>query len=252
MLSTIQNILQLKKELPDAVGYDTYGPISFPIPKELQNSIDIENAKLEFINITSIRIDNYSSKVQKDIRVLYSGGFLYEPVFKFRRRDVSVKFDINGDEKEIEIKEIPPNESVSIEIFYPSKGFDVIQVLSGENEITSLMQKLAEAKRYPEIARMKILTYTAAIAVLVLVATSGYFTWTKVKENNRINAAYSGFASCLPSIMENPPKNEKTLERKFNRLSSYWQNYILSSNKVFSLKELKLKDEVVWCEPKLP
>lgn len=250
LLSTIQNVLQLKKEVPDAVGYDTYGPISFPIPKEFQDSLKDNHNKLGFIILTSIRIDNYSSKVQKSIRVLYSGDFSYQPVFKFHRRDIAVKFEIISNEKELVIDEIPPNESVSIEIFYPSNDFEVVQVLSGDNEITSLMQKLAEARRYPELARMKLIMYATLAVAATSIPVGGYFTWNKMQENARIEAAYSDFMSCSPSLMNNPPDNEKILERKFNNLDIYWQNYLLSSNKVHSLKELKLKDELIWCEPK--
>ncbi|PCI12345.1 MAG: hypothetical protein COB71_09430 [Thiotrichales bacterium] len=166
MFSTVLNILQLRKEVPDAVGYDTYGPISFPLPKEIQDLLKGDHNRPDFINITSIRVDNFSSKLKNGIRVLYTGDYLYEPIFKFHRRDIPVKFEVRSDEKEFLIEEIPPNESVSIEIFYPSKDFCVVQALSGEGEITSLMQKLTEAKRYPELARLKLFTY--AIAMLSL------------------------------------------------------------------------------------
>lgn len=252
MLSTIQSILQLKKEVPDPIGYDTYGPISFPLPNEIQELLERNHINHDFINITSIRVDNYSSKTQKEIRVLYTGDYHYQPVFKFHRREIPVKFEVLDDDKEFLIKEIPPNESVSIEIFNPSTEFEVVQALSGDSEITSVMQKLAEARRYPEIARMKLFAYTTSILAVVILSFAGYVIWSKVQESVRINEAYSGFASCSPSFMKNPPENEKMLERKFKRLDFYWQNYILSSNKVQSLEELLLKDELIWCEPKQP
>ena len=252
LLSTIQSILQLRKEIPDPVGYDTYGPISFPLPHEIQELLEGNQIKSDFINITSIRVDNYSSKTQKDIRVLYSGDYEYKPAFKFHRREIPVKFEVLESDKEFLIKEIPPNESVSIEIFNPSTEFELVQVLSGDGEITSVMQKLAEARRYPELARMKLFTHATVIFAIVAVAFTGYLTWSKLQESSRIEEAYSGFASCSPSLMKNPPENEKILERKFKRLDVYWQNYILSSNKVNSLEELGLKNELVWCEPKQP
>ena len=252
LLSTVQSFLQIKKEVPDAVGYDTYGPISFPVPKEFKELPTENHDGLDFISLTSIRVDNYSSKVQKEIRVLYTGDFQYQPIFKFHRRDVSVKCDLKGGEKELIIEEIPPNESVSIEISYPSSDFEIVQVLSGNSEITSLMQKLAEARRHPELARMKLIMYATIAFATISIPVVGYFSWHKIQENARIEAAYSDFASCSPSLMVNPPENEKMLERKFNKLTMYWQNYILSSNKVYSLQELKLKDELVWCEPNQP
>lgn len=244
MLSAVLNILQLRKEVPDPVGYDTYGPISFPLPKEIQNLLGGSHDAPDFINITSIRVDNYSSKVKKEIRILYVGDYLYEPIFKFHRRDISVKFEVRGDEKEFILEEVPPNESVSIEIFYPSADFRVVQAISEDGEITSLMQKLAEARRHPEIARLKLSTYVTMVLTFIVVSISVLSVWNITRENDRIEEAYAGFASCSPSFMKNPPEQEKILERKFKRLDTYWQNHILSSNKVSSLEELSLKDVV--------
>lgn len=241
MLSTIQSILQLRKEVPDPVGYDTYGPISFPLPNEIQELLEENHLKPDFINITSIRIDNYSSKAQKEIRILYTGDYQYQPVFKFHRRDIPVKFETLACDKEFLIKEIPPNESVSIEIFNPSTEFEVIQALTRDSEI--------EARRYPELARMKLAMFAIVIFAAIVLPITGYVTWSKIQEFARINEAYSGFASCSPSFIKNPPENEKILERKFKRLDLFWQNYILSSNKVASLEKLGLKDELIWCEP---
>lgn len=252
MLSSIQSLLQLKKEVPDAVGYDTYGPISFPIPQEFQNSLKESHDDLDFINLTSLRIDNYSSKTQKGIRILYSGDYLYTPTFGFQRRDISVSFELKNEEKEITINEIPPNESVWIQIFYPSDDFEVVQVLLGDSEITSLMQKLTEARRYPELARMKLFMYATVIIAAIALCFGGYAVWKSMQEKALLNAAYSDFASCTPAIMQNPIENEEILERKFQRLGVYWKNYILSSNKVDSFDQLKLKDQLVWCEPNKP
>ena len=252
MLRAIKTILDIRKEIPDAVGYDTYGPISFPLPKEIQELLGGYIDKPNFINITSIRVDNYSPKVQKQIRILYVGDYVYEPIFKFHRRDIPVKFSVKKIEKEFVVEELPPNESVSIEIFYPHKDFGVVLAISGDSEITTTMQKLAEARRYPELVRIKLFTYAIAIFAVVIVPFLGYAIWDKNQENNRINEALSEFASCSFTLMKNPPDNEKILERKFSNVGIYWQNYILSSNKVKSLDELKLKNEVVWCEPRKP
>jgi hypothetical protein len=238
--------------VPDPVGYDTYGPISFPLPKEIQDLLKGDCNKTNFINITSIRVDNYSSKIQKEIRVLYNGNYLYEPRFKFHRRDIPVKVEVRYDEKEFVITEIPPNESVSIEIFYPSKDFGVVQALYGEREITSLMQKLTEARRNPGLARLKLSAYLITIITVVAVSISGYVAWNKRQENARIEEVYSEFNSCSPSFIKNPPENEIILEKNFKRLDMYWQDHILSSNKVKSFEELNSKDELFWCEPQKP
>ena len=79
------------------------------------------------------------------------------------------------------------------------------------------MQKLAEARRHPELARMKLIMYATIAFAPISIPVVGYFSWHKIQENARIEAAYSGFASCSSSsLMVNPPENEKMLERKFN------------------------------------
>jgi hypothetical protein len=56
---------------------------------------------------------------------------------------------------------------------------------------------------------------------------------------------------CIPSILENSLEKEAQLARKFNQLDPIWQNVTLSINKVGSLNELKLKDQLIICEPKI-
>jgi len=249
LLNSVLTFLNIKKEIPDAFGYDVFGPVSYPIPEEFKQLLEANEVFSEGLDLCFVRIDNYSSKLQKDVRILYSGDFEYRPSLTFHRRDVSVRYSIAEEEKEIVIEEIPPNESISIEIFNPTQDFQVDQILSGDHEITSLMQKLAEARRYPDLARMKLASVCLmSFTTLVLIAT-GYLAWGKIAESNRIEAAYSGFLSCTPSFVDNPPDYEKMLKRRFEQLDLIWQNNILSSNHVRTFDELKLKDEILWCEP---
>ncbi|QNI02275.1 hypothetical protein HXW73_04615 [Halomonas sp. SH5A2] len=249
LLNYLLAAFKIRREMPDAFGYDTFGPIVYPIPMEFREVLHSQNISYEDLSLVHIRVDNYSSNSQKDVRVLYSGDFEYKPTLTFHRRDVAVRFNHVENEKEIVIKEIPPNESISIEIFNPSASFQVIQVISGDAEITSLMQKLAEARRYPGLARLKLATIFLVLIGVFLLGMTGYSTWNKIEENKRIEAAYSGFVSCRPSLIENPPDQEEKLQRNFHRLDFKWQNTILSFNHVFSYDELKLKDEILWCAP---
>lgn len=248
MLQSIQTIFMLKKEIPDAIGYDTVGPISFPLAKEIQESA--QNNQLDYISLFSMTVYNFSAKVQKEIRILYSGDYEYQPIIKFSNREIMVRYEENQDNKELIIKEIPPNESISIEVFYPSKHFKIIQVLIGDHEITTLMQKLVEAKRYPSLVYSKMMMYILVLVFSIALAFLAFKIWETRQAHQSIQDAYSGFESCRPSLLKNPPGHEQVLERNYKKLNDVWKNHVLILNKVVSLEALKLKDEIVWCDPK--
>lgn len=245
MFNQIKAALDLRKEIPDAVGYDTYGPITFPLPQEIHSAIPQSIAQqLDDLTLISVRVDNYSSKTQRDIRVLFSGSWKFAPRFSFHRRDVEVKKNLIIKDKEIVLLEIPPNESVSIEIFNPSKEFRVEQVLIGDVEITKVMQKLAEAKRYPLVARLKLVTYLAAIALIAVIP----FAVNRILDQRKIEAAHAGLLSCTANVFANKAGNEAELERKLQQAGPYLSSYIFFLNRVTSLTELRLKDEVILCD----
>lgn len=253
MLNQIKAALDLKKEIPDAVGYDTFGPITFPLPLEIRNALPhFVSEQIERITLLNLRIDNYSSKMQRNVRVLFSGNWSYAPQISFYRRDVEVKYKVLNADKEIVLLEIPPNESVSIEIFNPSDQFKVEQVLIGDVEVTKLMQKLAEARRHPDLAKFK--AFMIAVSVFAIATTLGcaYVIWNQVTEQRTIEAAHVGLRSCAPYVHANQPGREDVLERKFHQAGPYFSSYILFLNKVTSLSELKIKDQVVLCDPPKP
>ncbi len=254
MFKELLSIFQIRKEIPDAVGYTTYGPVSFPIPEELISELDSPNFKtLRRITLLSLRIDNYSSKIQKNIRVLYSGGFSYSPKFEFnRRRSIQVKHKLIEEDKEVIVTELPPNESVFITIFNPFDDFKIEQVLLGEYEITKLMQKIVEAKRDPGLARMQLMTLALIPAMIFGLLFVGYLVREDKLERTFINSTYSnlGFEGCTPYLYNNPLGEEKALERKFKNTSQYWRRHIFLVNNVNSFGELKIKDTILWCEPK--
>jgi hypothetical protein len=197
-------------------------------------------------------IHNYSSKSQRNIRVLYSGDWAFAPRFSFHRRDINVKSEVRAEDKAILIHEIPPNESLSIELFNPSNEFNVEQVLLGDVAITKLMQKLAEAKRYPELAKLKFFTFALGLLAAVAVPSIALLTWNKFSEKHKIEAAHSGLLSCVPYIFANSVSHEAELERKMKQAGPHLSAYIFYLNKVASLEELKLKDELVLCDPAKP
>lgn len=103
----------LRKDIPDSIGYEIYSDNHFPIPRELREFI--RNSEIYSLKSTLIRIDNYSLKSKKNIRVIYSGNWEFSPDISYRRREgVDVNYKIIDKDKEIIIDEILPNESVYI------------------------------------------------------------------------------------------------------------------------------------------
>ncbi len=249
MLSKLLTLIQLKKELPDAIGYDLFGPLSFPVPEELSSEL---SESLKSITILTLRIDNFSSKVQKNVKILFSGSFKYNPSLNFQRRDITVKYNIDNENKELIITEIPPNETIIVEFFNPTSAFEIEQLLVGENTITKLMQQLTEAKRYPSLTRLKFFISIMMIILVIPTAWLFYKIESRNQNNQIITNAFERVASCTPYVFDNPLENEKLLERKFKKLGKYWGNFVLSANKVTTFDELKIKDQVILCKPNQP
>lgn len=250
MFDQISAFLSIRKEIPDAVGYDTYGPVVFSLPKEVSDLLPGSTIQmLEGVALFGLHVDNYSSKVQKNIKILYSGVFEYAPKITFRRRDVSVKFKVSLEDKQIEIFEIPPNESVDIEFFNPGERFNIDRIIVGSEQVTKLMQKLAEAKRYPGRARMEFLLYLFVVLAVSASACSVFYVWKKSKEMNEINSFFPKSAGCYPYIHENPVGDEARLARKIMQYPPLWRAFVFHLNKVDGIDDLKVKDKVLLCDP---
>ncbi|WP_263942695.1 hypothetical protein [Pseudomonas capsici] len=252
MLDQVSAFFSLKKEIPDAVGYDTYGPVVFPLPKEVLDLLSGTVIQaLDSVAVFGVHVDNYSIKIQKDVRVLYSGDFEYAPKVAFRRREVEVKYKVNKEDKQIEIFEIPPDESVDIEFFNPNDGFLIERVIIGDSQVTPLMQKLAEAKKYPLRTRMEFLLYFFLVLAFLFSGFSCFYVWRNVEEAKQLNSLLPESQGCHPYVYDNSIGNEPKLVRKILQYQPLWREFVFSLNKVVSLDELKLKDKVVLCDPKI-
>ena len=58
MLGSILNGIQIKNEIPDAVGYRTFGPFEFPIPVELKSTTS-EDELNSLADISILYFDGY-------------------------------------------------------------------------------------------------------------------------------------------------------------------------------------------------
>ena len=253
MLGSILNGIQIKNEIPEAIGYRTYGPYKFPVPEELISSSDNEELNsLSDMSILYFDMNNYSSKVQREIRIIYSGDFQYSPKINFDSRKVDVDFEIKKNSKEICIKELLPQESISISFFNTDTKFEIEQVLIGDQMITSTMNALAELKRSPSFKWHYLFISVVLIFPLV---TAGY-AYNSINKSMEVKKLISesyknlGYMQCAPDLFDNPVGSEKSLERKYQQLSKVQQENTLALNNVKTYDKLKVKDKVLFCLPK--
>lgn len=250
MFDQILSLIKIRQELPDAIGYMlTQESHLFALPVEVTDSCGKDCKEiLERLSCICLSIDNYSNKVQKSIRVLLSGNSEFTPRVLFRRRSNMVTHKILSEENEVFIHEIPPNESIFIVFYNPDAKFGVEQVLVGDKKITLAMQKLAEAKRTPEIARLDFFSFLIPLITIVFISVLCYALWSRHKTEKIMNDAFSDPSLCENEIFNNSVEKEKELERRFKQLGSVG-TVTLFINHVSSLDELKLKDTVILCVP---
>ncbi|KHS75730.1 hypothetical protein H4F46_02410 [Pectobacterium brasiliense] len=254
MFDQILSLIKIRQELPDAIGYAlTKENHIFMLPEEISESCGEELAEvLHHLSCTYLSIDNYTNRIQKSIRVLLAGSSEFTPRVLFRRRSNRVTHEILSEENEILVHEIPPNESIYIIFYNPDTKFSIEQILVGDKMITPAMRKLAEAKRYPELIRMKFITVLMSFIVIISVIGSismlSYTLWNRHKIDQVMKDAFSDFSICQNEIFYNSAEKEKELERRFRQLGPVGTT-TLTINHVSSLDELKLKDIVILCVP---
>ena len=243
----------LRKDIPDSICYEIYSDNHFTIPRELREFI--RNSEIYSLKSTLIRIDNYSLKSKKNIRVIYSGNWEFSPDISYRRREgVDVNYKIIDKDKEIIIDEILPNESVYIFLYNTSSKFVIDQILFDDSEVTKTMQLLTEIKRYPELFKLKIYTFILCLlSVVTLIMTGGsiYFIYDRYNMVERhqamiddiANSINSKFDGCYIQVYET---KKPSFEDAYNK--NKWSEYeTLKFNKVSNTDELKAKQEVVLC-----
>ena len=249
----------LRKDIPDCIGYEIYETTSFSLPREIKEILTDKNNAISLLKRQVIRIDNYSMKSKKNIRVIYYGCWSFSPDFIYRKRDsIDVSYRHLEDNKEIIIDELLPNESVLITLYNPSKDFHVIQILFGDEEVTKTMQLLAERKRDPELSRLRFFNMVLYPFILVVaILLFGLSIWKiydtvnynneVIRKQNIINAArdkaYEGLDLCYLDVF----KNDKTKFNENIEKSAMSIENVIHINNVKSIDELKNKEDIVLC-----
>ena len=250
MLDQVKALLDLKKEIPDAVGYEMDGPDFYPLPSEILATLPTSTStEIEGMIVRTLRIDNFSSKKQHNIKILFSGSWSYAPRINFMRRSsVQVKYDIFSNDKEILLHEVPPNETVFIHFFNTKERFKIDQVLIGDNAISKTMQRLANAKRSPELVKLTRFLWVFALMMAAVLLLSFYGIWKKYSDNKIIEDASAGHLSCSSYVYDNSSFDVNALKQKYQKAGQIFQSYVLSVNKVKSFDELQLKEKVILCD----
>lgn len=254
MLDQILSMIKIRQELPDAIGYTlSQENHIFTLPEEVIESCSEELAEvLHDLSCIYLRIDNYTNRVQKSIRVLLAGSSEFTPRVLFRRHSNRVTHEILSEENEILIYEIPPNESIIIIFYNPDAEFSIEQILVSDKTITPTMRKLAEVKRDPGLFRFKfivgLMLFICIIVVTGCLSVLGYTLWNRHNTDQIMKDALSDFSMCQNEIFYNSTEKEKELERRFRQLGTAGTT-TLTINHVSSLDELKLKDIVILCVP---
>lgn len=238
-----------RQNRPLAVGYDIFGPHSYPIPVDIlkeDNASETHNGA-ELV-ILVLQIDNHSDASCRNVRILYSAKCKFPARVEFKRRDTEVKYDIDHKSKEIIISEIPPNETVSVAFFNPYNGFSINHVMIGDAAITDSMRKHVQAKRYPMLYWSERIATAALFIAAAVIFWAGYVLWKNNRDNQLILSATDNLRGCLPTVIHDANKNPDDLIQRFSALSYPFNRMVLAMNKATSLQELTKKRTVVFCE----
>lgn len=251
MFDQLLAMVNLGEKLPEAIGWEFFGPHRLSFPEEILEALkgEIESP----YSAAVLSIYNYSGVSKSEIRVLYSGSFEFRPKISYGRRGVPVKWKHDIDNSEFVFYETPPNEKIEIELFNIYRGFSVDQVLVDGKLVTKFMSKRAMARVYPTPKWVRASLIGGPIlcaAVLAMTAYICYAVYNQRLENELLSGAPPGYSGCAPYILDNPPGEsaKEVLKRKIIKLGP-WMQFLLAKNKVSSESELYYLDRVVLCTP---
>ncbi|MEE4575043.1 hypothetical protein V2L07_19895 [Pseudomonas alliivorans] len=251
MFDQLLAMVNLGEKLPEAVGWELFGPCRLSFPEEILEALkdEVESP----YSVAALFVYNYSGVSKSEIRVLYSGSFDFRPKISYGRRDVPVKWKHDIDKSEFIFYETPPNEKIEIELFNIYRSFSVDQVLVDGKLVTKFMSKRAMARVYPTPKWIRASLIGAPIlcaAILAMTAYTGYAVYKQRLDNELLYGVPSGYSGCAPYMFDNPPGEsaKEALTRKIKKLRP-WMQFLLAKNKVSSESELYDLDRIVLCTP---
>jgi hypothetical protein len=247
IFSAISYAFSVRKNLPDAIGYEMSDPQVFPLPELASKCLENSGIHLKKCIVISFHFYNQSEKIQKDVRILLNGKCQFDPAMRLGDTGIAELIENKNGSSEIRVNEVYPGQSIYIQFFNPDLSFRLAQVLVNEREVTPLMQNLARALRYPQEELFRYLpAVTVAVAILFFGAL-GYFYYLKISENNFISNVLANKSPCAFIKFHNSVGQDALLERRFRQQSALVQELILSFNNVSSFDELKVKDDLLLC-----
>lgn len=249
-LAPIVHLHTLKEKSPIAVHFSYIEPMEHPIPKEVgKRYFRDESQNL----ITSyVGLENFTSKVLKDIRVKLKSPLGFDPILESSERGKSVGYSYDKITNEILIKSIDPSESIYLNLFpLPSKLVDDFepQVIIDDQLLTRGMKRMGYYHKYPSYGLLQIF-----IAVLMVFSVALAFFGTNIIEYIRgFDSGYVLVQQAEARIKENgcvlkPIKVGSDIDWYIERSPMPYE-YTFSSNGVSGYKELTELPEVVLCLP---
>jgi len=255
-ISLISSLLDLKKEVPDFVGYEIVRTITVPLPDEMSDVIYEQvghDHDARLMTITMLQVYNSSSKMQKNIRILYSGDYNFLPKMAFSKRNNNVAYTEIKESNEITIDEIPPENTLQMLLFNTTDDFEIEDVIVNGSKITTLMQWLAKAKMEPEytslVIQNKLLYFTTILLGITALCTVTFLFMTLYERNNTLDRLYDDLDSvkCKVYDLSKGMTDIDDLTADFDKLDirSQYSNVIL--NKTTTFQEMKAKGLVILC-----
>ncbi len=251
LLSSIAHFLSIRDKAPLPVHFSYIEPMVYPLPSEVAKRY-FKNENQELLT-SYVGLENFSTKVLKDIRVKLKSPLGFYPKVKSNERGKDVDFEFDDKSLEVFIKQIDPGESLYLNLFPSpallSNDFEPQVIIDGEL-LTRGMKRMGYYRKYPLFLLLNLLL----LSMVTVVGLS--FIWGKdaidylrnidpeyvLIEESQERLAGTG---CSQTVIEGKSDFEWYLER-----SPMPIDFTLRANGVKSYEELLLLSKAVVCLPK--
>jgi hypothetical protein len=118
MISAIAKIFKIQSEYPP-IHYSYIPPLGFPLPREYGEKI---GGGVNGVYVEWIGLENFSGKVQKNIRIKLYNATDLDPLLEASRPIKPSEWSYDKEVLEFRLDKLDPNENVYISLFHNEKG----------------------------------------------------------------------------------------------------------------------------------
>ncbi len=249
-LATLTQLLTIKDKTPIAVYYSYIEPLEHPLPIEVAKDY-FKDAKKDLLT-AFVGLENYSTKVLKDIRIKLKSPLEFSPKLESNEKGRVVEFTFDEESLEISIKRLDPEESVYLSLFplrsSLAKDFEP-QVIIEDELLTRGMKRMGYYKKNP----LFLLVYSFSVVIVVMLFGQVFWGAEAIEYERRIDPddiliqeaqeRIKGL-SCSPSVIE-----VKSDIDWYIKQSPMQPIYLLEANGVKTYDELLRLKKAVICLP---